>query len=272
MEKRYYGAIDGLRMIAAFGIVMMHICLNSNYEISGYIYNIIIPSFTNFVFLFMVISAFGMCCGYYKKIMRNQISVSIFYGKRFKKIFPFFAILVLLDVMMSQSMDSVYEGFADLTLLFGLLPDAGNISVIGVGWFLGLIFVFYLVFPFFCVLIENKRRAWIAFGISLLYNFVCANYFKVGKSNILYSACFFLAGGLIYLYHEELVKLNQWIALVIAGVAIVFYYIVGGNIVMCLIVSCSLLVYAIIKRGGYWRTKLQSSLGALVWRFICPTW
>lgn len=180
MEKRHYGAIDGLRMIAAFGIVMMHIRANSNYEITGYLYNRIIPSFTNFVFLFMTVSAFGMCCGYYEKILNNQMNLTDFYGKRFRKILPFFGPLVLLDIIMSPSVASLYEGFADLTLLFGLLPNAGSISVIGVGWFLGLVFVFYLVFPFFCVLLENKRRAWMAFGISLIYNFVCANYFNVG--------------------------------------------------------------------------------------------
>lgn len=90
MEKKHYGTIDGLRMIAAFGIVMMNIRANSNYEISGFIYNNIIPSFTNFVFLFMIVSAFGMCCGYYQKVLNNQISWSDFYGKRFKKILPFF--------------------------------------------------------------------------------------------------------------------------------------------------------------------------------------
>lgn len=249
MEKRHYGAINGLRMIAAFGIAMMHIRANSNYEITGYVYNTIIPSFTNFVFLFIIVSAFGMCCGYYEKMLNNQISFSDFYGKRFKKILPFFGILVLLDVIMSPAVASIYEGFADLTLLFGLLPNAGGISVIGVGWFLGLVFVFYPIFPFFCVLIENKRRAWIAFGVSLMYNFVCANYFEVGKSNILYSACFFLAGGLIYLYREEIVKLNQWIVLGIVGCAVVLYYLIGGNAMMCLLVSCTLLIYAIIKRG-----------------------
>lgn len=250
MEKKHYGAIDGLRMIAAFGIVMMHIRANTDYEISGYVFNTIIPSFTNFVFLFMIVSAFGMCCGYYEKMLNNQISFSDFYGKRFKKVLPFFGILVLLDVIMSPSVSSIYEGFADLTLLFGLLPNAGGISVIGVGWFLGLVFVFYLIFPFFCVLIENKRRAWIAFGVSLIYNFVCTNYFEVGRTNILYSACFFLAGGLIYLYREEIVKLNQWIALGIVDCAVVLYYLIGGNAMMCLLVSCTLLIYAIIKRGG----------------------
>lgn len=235
-------------MIAAFGIVMMHIRANSNYEITGYVYNTIIPSFTNFVFLFMTVSAFGMCCGYYDKILKGRVDFTEFYGKRFKKILPFFGTLVLLDIIMSPSVASLYEGFADLTLVFGFLQKP--ISVIGVGWFLGLVFVFYLIFPFFCVLIENKRRAWMVFAVSLMYNFVCANYFEVGRTNILYSECFFLAGGLIYLYREEIEKLNQWIALGIAGCMVALYYIVGGNAMTCLLVSCTLLIYAIIKRGG----------------------
>ena len=110
-------------------------------------------------------------------------------------------------------------------------------------------FVFYLIFPFFCVLIENKRRAWMAYAVSLVYNFVCANYFEVGRINILYSACFFLAGGLIYLYREKLEKLNPWLALGIAGCAAVLYYLIGGNAMMCLLVSSSLLIYSIVMRG-----------------------
>ena len=136
----------------------------------------------------------------------------------------------MLDIIMSPSVASVYEGFADLTLVFGFLQKP--ISVIGVGWFLGLVFVFYLIFPFFCVLIENKKRAWTAFAVSLMYNFVCANYFEVGRSNILYDACFFLAGGLIYLYHMvifrivEKLKLNQilgngWLRYVVTSVLVI---------------------------------------------------
>lgn len=249
MEKKHYGAIDGLRMIAAFGIVMMHMATNNHYQLSGFVYDKIIPSFTNFTFLFMVISAFGMCCGYYTKVLNNQITWSDFYGKRFKKILPFFGLLVLIDVAMSHSLESVYEGFADLTLLFGFLP-ADSISVIGVGWFLGLVFVFYLIFPFFCVLIENKRRAWVMFGISLIYHFICQNYFDVGRTNILYSACFFLAGGLIYLYKEQITCFNKWLVLGFVWLSITLYYIIGGNSMMCLLVSSVLLVYAILCGGG----------------------
>ena len=248
--KERYGTIDGLRMIACIGIMMMHIQANNNYEITGYFYNTVIPSFTNFVFLFMTVSAFGMCCGYYEKVMNQTISLSDFYAKRFKKILPFFGFLVFIDVALSLSRAALYEAFADLTLLFGFLPNAGNISVIGVGWFLGLVFVFYLCFPFFCVLLANRKRAWVSFAVSLLYNFVCANYFEVGRSNILYSACFFLAGGLIYLYRKELAKLSPCIAVMLAALSIVAYYVIGGHVINCLIVSACLLICAISVRGG----------------------
>ena len=248
--KERYGTIDGLRMIACIGIMMMHIQANNNYEITGYFYNTVIPSFTNFVFLFMTVSAFGMCCGYYEKVMNQTISLSDFYAKRFKKILPFFGFLVFIDVALSLSRAALYEAFADLTLLFGFLPNAGNISVIGVGWFLGLVFVFYLCFPFFCVLLANKKRAWISFAVSLLYNFVCAEYFEVGRSNILYSACFFLAGGLIYLYRKELTKISSYITAVFAAASIVVYYLMGGRVINCLIVSMCLLMCAISVRGG----------------------
>ena len=229
---------------------MMHLRANNNYEITGYFYNTVIPSFTNFVFLFMTVSAFGMCYGYYEKVMKQTISLSDFYAKRFKKILPFFGVLVLIDVVLSPSRAALYEAFADLTLLFGFLPNAGNISVIGVGWFLGLVFVFYLCFPFFCVLLANKKRAWISFAVSLLYNFVCAEYFEVGRSNILYSACFFLAGGLIYLYRKELAKIRPCIAVMLVAASIVAYYLIGGYAMTCLLVSACLLICTIVVRRG----------------------
>lgn len=249
MKKEHYGAIDGLRTIACIGIVLMHIAANNSYSISGFVYDSIIPSFTNFVFLFMTVSAFGMCCGYYERIINNKISLSDFYGKRFKKILPFFGLLVLMDIAMSPSIDALYEAFADLTLLFGFLPSAGNITVIGVGWFLGLIFVFYICFPFFCVLLQSKRKAWLAFAVSLVYNFICTEYFDIGRSNILYSGCYFLVGGLIYLYRHELMKLSRWLGLGLAAASIVLYYILRGNTAGCLLISVCWLSYTLICSG-----------------------
>lgn len=248
MEKKHYGSIDGLRTIAAFGIIIMHIRANTNYIISGYLYNKVIPSFTNFVFLFMIISAFGMYSGYYEKFLNNKIILSDFYKKRFKKVLPFFSILVILDVLLFPSVESFYEGFCDLTLVFGFIPKF--LSVIGVGWFLGLIFIFYISFPFFVFLLETKKKAWIIFILSLIYNYISFKYFGLGRSNILYSACFFIAGGLIYLYREEIEKINVKYGFSIMIISVISYYIFNGSIYMCLVVSSMMLIYAIINNGG----------------------
>ena len=88
-----------------------------------------------------------------------------------------------------------------------------------------------------------------AFAVSLIYNFICTVYFDVGRNNILYSGCYFLAGGLIYLYHRELMNLNHWIGLGAAAVSAILYYPLEGNTVGCLLVSVCWLSYAIICSG-----------------------
>ena len=193
----HYYCIDWLRVIACFGIIMMHMQANNQYALNGYVFDRIVPSFTDFVFLFMTISAFGMCCGYYDKVLSGKIHWPDFYKKRYLKILPFFTCLVILDLIMGFSKESLFEAVADVSLLFGLFPN--NISVIGVGWFLGLVFAFYLVYPFFCTLIETKKRAWLALAGSLVLNYIGGSYFGLERTNIIYCLCFFIAGGLIYL-------------------------------------------------------------------------
>lgn len=182
--NRYEG-IDGLKAYAIIGIALMHVLANGEYGIGGFVFERLIPSFTNLVFLFMMVSGFGMCCGYYQKIVDQKISVEDFYEKRYIKIWPYFALLCALDFVISPSKESLFEVFANLTLCQGLLPNA-KISVIGVSWTLAVIFVFYMLFPFFCFLIGNKKRAWRVAVVALVFNWLCANYFKAGRTNIVY--------------------------------------------------------------------------------------
>ena len=66
--ERYEG-IDGLKAYAIIGIALMHVLANGEYELGGFVFDRMIPAFTNLVFLFMMVSGFGMCCGYYQKIV-----------------------------------------------------------------------------------------------------------------------------------------------------------------------------------------------------------
>lgn len=181
MQKERYEGIDGLKAYAIIGIAMMHVLANGKFNMEGFVFQQLIPAFAHLVFLFMMVSAFGMCCGYYQKIVGQKISVEDFYKKRYIKIWPYFALLCALDFVISPSKESLFEVLANLTLCSGLLPNA-HITVIGVGWTLAVIFVFYMLFPFFCFLIRYKKRAWRVAAAALVFNWLCGNYFNAGKT------------------------------------------------------------------------------------------
>lgn len=179
IEKKYRN-IDGLRTFGCLAIIVWHIFANSNYVWRGLIPERIIPSFDYLVYLFMLISGFGMCNGYYDKVRSGNFDVNKFYIRRYKKNVPFFALVVLLDCLMSFDLETLYETFIEITMLFGFLPN-NNLNVIGVAWTLGVIFVFYIIFPYFVFLLYSKKRAWFSLAISLLITYMCQIYFMTDK-------------------------------------------------------------------------------------------
>lgn len=234
MER--YESLNGLRALCAIGIVIMHVRANVDVEVSGFfIYDNIIRTMGDFVYLFMMISAFSLCCGYYDRFKNGTIVLDHFYKRRYSRILPFFAILVLLSVIIPHApnkaamanmtnrltglsgfppiIESIFEAIAELTLCFGLYPNP-SMSIMGVGWFLGIIFIFYMMFPFFVFLIDNRKRAWISLFLSFILCFLGLIYFyspkfvnfQVSSFNILFCAPFFLLGGIIFLYKEIIMK------------------------------------------------------------------
>ena len=268
-----YEGIDGLKAYAIIGIALMHVLANGEYGMRGFVFERLIPSFTNLVFLFMMVSGFGMCCGYYQKIVDQKISVEDFYKKRYIKIWPYFALLCALDFVISPSKESLFEVIANLTLCQGLLPNA-KISVIGVSWTLAVIFVFYMLFPFFCFLIGNKKRAWRVAVVALVFNWLCANYFKAGRTNIVYDAIYFIVGGLIFLYRKELAEFaskHKVIAGAILLIATVAYFALGGNTLTMLFFCVAALVYTLgCKRGGVLVNPVAKFLGGICFEiYLC---
>lgn len=246
-KAEHYKGIDGLKAYAIIGIALMHILSNGNYAVGGFVFERLIPAFTNLVFLFMMVSGFGMCCGYYQKIVDREISMEEFYKKRYIKIWPYFALLCGLDLMVSPSKNSLFEVFANLTLCQGLLPDA-NISVIGVSWTLAVIFVFYMLFPFFCFLLGNKKRAWGVATAALVFNYLCGSYFHASRNNIVYDAIYFIAGGLIFLYRKEAAEFARGHRILAGAVllgATVAYFVLGASTLTMLFFCVAALIYTL---------------------------
>lgn len=168
-----YPKLDVLRAYSAIGIFLMHVLANTHYELPMILKTIISP-LGALVRLFMLAFTFSCCCDYYHRFIENKISIGDFYIGRVKKELPFFAFLSLVDVAVEQSISKLPEVFANLTLLFGFMSTRG-MCMIGVAWFLGVVFVLYLLFPFFCWLLQKKIGAWTAFWISGAYNILCKN-------------------------------------------------------------------------------------------------
>ena len=215
MTKRNYPSIDILRAFSAVGIVMMHILSNTaeQHELNGFVAARVIPWFTQLVYLFMMLSAFGMCCGYHECMISGTVDLTSFYRKRIMRVLPYFSFLVVLDLVSDFSFLRLLEGFAEVTLVFGFLPETEKFSVFGIAWFLGIIFVFYALFPMFSVLTRTKAAAWRTMTVAVIYNFACNYYFfnkdyfpkgYYARQNILFTAMFFVAGAVVYLYRTEL--------------------------------------------------------------------
>lgn len=263
-----YNTLNGLRTFACLAIVLMHVKTNLSYSISSDLLNLIIGELGELTILFMIISSFSMCCGYYEKIKNNQISLEDFYKRRFKKILPFFSLLVLLDIIVEHNLSSIIEGFADITLMFGFLSR--DMQVLGVAWFLGLIFIFYMIFPFFVYLFSNKKRAWIITLIALIMNVISVYYFDVGKINMFYSFIFFCIGGLIYLYKDDIIKLlnkSRIVSFLILLISIIIFYVLPKSenlfIFRILPMCIMLIIYAISFESKILDNKLTTFISRI---------
>ena len=270
VEERYEN-LNGIRGYSCMGIVLMHVLTNGNFGLTGFVFEKFIPSFTNFTLLFMLLSAFSMCCGYYERIQDGTISLERFYKRRYQRIWPFFAVLCTAELIFDHSLNSLYEWLADLTLAFGFIPD-NKIDVVGVGWFLGIIFVFYMIFPYFVFLMKNKRRAWSVMAVCLVLHILCIVRFDGANSreNIIYSAIFFVAGGMIYLYRNELKNMGRlWknvmvIASVICTVLYYFLYDIPLSVVLLLLMFTLFTTDAICFGGGTARFLFQNKIACFL--------
>lgn len=88
----------------------MHIQANTKYHLGGsFGFERFVPSLTWLVYLFLMISGFGMCVGYLSKFQSGAVDLEAFYKKRYVKILPFFGLLLVIALVMEHSISTVYE-------------------------------------------------------------------------------------------------------------------------------------------------------------------
>ena len=134
--------------------------------------------------------------------------------------------------------------------------------MIGVGWFLGLVFVFYLLFPFFVFMLDSKRRGWLSLVIALVFAGLCTFHSynvdipvpKIDRTNIIYTMPLFMAGGMIYLYRDKLKLegIKQYLFLTLCIVLSVLFFVFPevrktgfGALVSEMVLFGSWLIYAL---------------------------
>lgn len=238
--KKYYPSIDGLRALSCIGIMMMHIKANTHYQLTGFIWNDVIWSFTHLVILFIMISGFGMCVGYLDRFLNGTVDLEKFYKRRYQKILPYFVFLIIIALIYEPTVTNFYDATMEFLLVYGFLPN-NALNIIGVGWTIGTIFVFYFLFPAFSVLMKSKRRAWIFLFVSLWINFVCSRHYfanpfvqEIGERHyFIWCMPLFMGGGIMYLCRKvisDFCKKFRCLLLAFCGTCTVLYYIIPQQI------------------------------------------
>ena len=95
---------------------------------------------------------------------------------------------------------------------------------------------------------------------ALIFNWLCTNYFKAGRTNIVYDAIYFIAGGLIFFYRKELAEFaskHKIIAGAILLIATVAYFALGSSTLTMLFFCVATLVYTLGCKGGTGQSSCQ---------------
>lgn len=216
-DTRKYRNIDALRTFGCLAIIAWHVKANTGFSTGGGL-DKVIPSFDYLVYLFMIISGFGMCNGYYQKLKTGTYSIDAFYSKGTREQFLFCTADTFKLCYRIHSKDSMRRLNGDNNAVW-FLPN-NTLSTIGVAWTLGAIFAFYIIFPFIVFLLYSPKRGIVSFVISLVITYMCQCYFMterfvtenfVMRHSFLYCLPYFLIGGIVYLYKDEIERfVNQF--------------------------------------------------------------
>jgi peptidoglycan/LPS O-acetylase OafA/YrhL len=185
--------LDFLRVISTLVIILFHSMtslsffdfakFSKQYSFLGQFSNLAVS-------IFFIVSGFSLAYSYKKRFKENT-DIKFFYLNRIKRIFPlyfttllFFLVVNTLTGLIPQKSSFLsylttflgINGF--LTSFFNLRSILGIRVIVNIGeWFLGLIFLYYLIFP---ILFKTyiKYRDWLVFLFTLIISLLSMFYFS----------------------------------------------------------------------------------------------
>lgn len=202
--KKYFEGLQGLRGLAALGIIAYHMYVLEGYTGTNSILDKTVGMGGLFVQLFFMLSSFSLMCGYAEAFWTGTLDYENFYKRRFAKLAPTFYFSLCLHLLLNWAV-GIKESFANIlgtaSFLYALMPSHQE-SIVMAGWALGIEIIFYLIFPFFLVVTKSKLRTilFLVAGIALQYSYIMYYGVDIELShiNIVYQLPPFIWGAVLF--------------------------------------------------------------------------
>lgn len=243
--------------------------------------------------IFFALSAFTLCLSYDK----NKLTYWQFFKKRVLKLFLAYYVMILFGVVLrvitairtdASIIDAInFKGvIVNALFLNGLVPNYTiHNTIVRGGWFIGTLFILYLLFPLLYKIFNIKNEKWqksknvlfpLAIGIIsltiigaffiLTRNSFYANQFFI-YTNFINQICAFSIGFVIFnLYKTQKIKqikLPFLKAVICAVLAIILYikvFLAQYVIVMFLVALATLYMFTFLFNNAFTKDNLDSEL------------
>ncbi|PKN89107.1 MAG: hypothetical protein CVU51_01865 [Deltaproteobacteria bacterium HGW-Deltaproteobacteria-1] len=172
-------ALDGLRGIASIVIVAFHV-----YGFGFFVlYNKLLFIQKYFAFgvtMFLIISAFSLALNYHDKI-QSAASIMDYYINRYARITPLFIFMTIVWILINnldfKTRVDLNEIVVNVFYLYNFIPDKFG-GIIRASWPIGVLFIFYLLFPFIINFNKSIKSAIIMQCVFIIIGLSMYSFFK----------------------------------------------------------------------------------------------